>query len=230
MLLQAWRDVTFLHWPLDPAALRPLVPPAFEVQTAEGSAWISVIAFAMPRIRPGGMPPIPGIASANETHIRTYVRGPDGRAGIWMTSLGIDPLAAAIGGRIPFALPYWWADMDVEREGDVVRYRVRRRLREARFDLDVRAGRPYEDAELSDLDHFLTARWVLYSGLGRVRAAILVEHPRWPLRRALVERLDQTLTRSDGILLPDRAPLAHFSDGVDARLSWPRPFVGPRGR
>ncbi len=224
MLVQAWRECVFLHWRLEPRAVRPLVPPVFELDTFEGSAWVSLIAFDMPKMRPGGLPPIPGLASAAEAHIRTYVRGPDGRRGIWMTSLAIDPLQAAILGRVPFTLPYWWASMVVARDEDVVRYRVERRApKKARLDLDLRIGEPYEDHEPTALDHFVTARWVLYAGVAPLHAALLVEHPRWPLRRASVERLEESLTTSDGLSELGAPDLVHFSDGVDARLGFPRP-------
>ena len=222
MLLQSWRQVAFLHWRVAPKVVRPLVPSAFELDTFDGSAWVSLVSFDMPRMRGGGLPPIPGLAKAAETHIRTYVRGPDRRRGIWMTSLEIEPFQAAVLGRVPFSLPYWWASMVVARDTSMVRYRVERKApKEARFDLDLRLGDAYADDEVTPLDHFVTARWVLYAGAAPVRSALLVEHPRWQLRRATVERLEETLTTSDGF--PELGPpdLVHFSEGLDARLSYP---------
>ena len=224
MLYQAWRNCAFLHWPFDPEALRPHIPPAFELDTFEGKGWVGLISFRMPSMRGRFLPPIPGLRSAAESHLRTYVRGPDGRRGIWMLSLDIDPVTAALTGRFGFALPYWWASMSVERTAKLARYRVRRRGTEGRMDLDLSVGAPLKDADLGALDHFLTARWVLYAGAGPVRAALLTEHPRWRFRRASVRRLEETFTKVSGLSLPDSPPLAHFSDGTDARIGWPRPF------
>jgi uncharacterized protein len=230
MLYQDWRDCSFLHWSYEPGILRQHVPRGFEVETFEGRAWVSLISFRISMMRPGALPPIPGLRTAVESHLRTYVVGPDGRRGIWMLSLDIAPLAAAVLGRFGFALPYWWSRMEVSKRGNTVTYRVRRQPRqEARLDLQMRLGAAIDDTKLGELDHFLTARWVLYSGVGSIHAAILTEHPRWRFRQASVLRLNQTVTPVGGLPPANGAPLVHFSEGVDARLSWPRLSLSPPG-
>ena len=231
MLLQLWRDCVFLHWALDPSVLRPLVPAPFEIETFEETAWVSLISFRIPFMRGGPFPPVPGLRVADETHLRTYVVGPDGRRGIWMISLDIDPAQAAALGRFAFALPYWWTRMRVERNGDRVRYRMRRGAgRDARLRLDVDVGAPIPDVRVGPLDHFLTARWVLYNGVAPVNGALLVEHERWRLREATVRDLRQTITSVDGVGDLGPPTRVHFSDGVDARLSWPRPALSTVSR
>jgi uncharacterized protein len=229
MLLQSWRECAFLHWSFEPEALRPHIPPGFRLDEHDGRAWVGLISFAMPHVRSGPMASL-RLPWAAESHLRTYVVGPDGRRGIWMLSLDIAPLRAALGGRFLFALPYWWAHMAVERRGSGVRYRVRRRAPgRGALDLDLELGEVVEDEALGPLDHFLTARWVLYGGAGPVRTAMPTEHPRWGFRRATVRHLEQSLTRQAGLPPATREPLVHFSDGVDAAIAWPRPFV-VRGR
>jgi uncharacterized protein YqjF (DUF2071 family) len=111
----------------------------------------------------------------------------------------------------------------VSRQGAVVRNTVRRRLGgDARLQLGLKLGLAISHETLGDLDHFLTARWVLYSGVGKVAAAILTEHPRWSFRQAELTRLTQTITVEAGLPPAEGPPIVHFSDGVDARLSWPR--------
>ena len=228
MLYQDWRDCAFLHWPQEPAAVRPLVPAPFELDTFEGRAWVSLIAFRIARMRPGYGPPVPGLARANEAHLRTYVRGPDGRRGIWMPSIDIDPLQAAVMGR-GFALAYRWASMEVAREAHRVVYAVRRRSgTPASLDLELTVGEDVPPGDVGPLDHFLTARWVLYSGIGPVRTAILTEHPRWGFRRATADRCEETMLAAVSLPSADGPAMIHFSDGVDARLSWPRPFLTVR--
>lgn len=230
MIFQAWRDVAFLHWPFDPEVVRPLIPSAFDVDTFRGKAWVSLISFSIPAMRARGLPPVPGLSSAAETHIRTYVRGPEGTRGVWFFSLDIDPLPAAILGRGLFLLPYWWARMSVSRDGDEVEYDLRRRSgKSGRFQLALELGSAYRPSDLRPLDHFLTARWALYLGVGPVRATALVEHPRWRFRRASVARLTQDLTVAQGLPTLDVAPVVHFSDGVDARIGVPRPFLARSG-
>ncbi len=230
MLYQSWRDCAFVHWRYEAAALRSDVPRSFEIETFDGSAWVGIISFRMPRMRPAMLPRIPGIGAAGETHIRTYVRGPDGRGGIWLFALHIDPLQAALAGRFGFVLPYWWTSMEVARGTADATYRVKGRPPKTNvgFELALGLGPPVPERDVGALDDFLTARWVLYSGLGPVRAAVAVDHGRWRFRRARLRRLHETITEDVGLPPPSEEPLVHFSDGVDARIAWPRPFLARR--
>jgi hypothetical protein len=68
----------------------------------------------------------------------------------------------------------------------------------------------------------------MYLGIGPVWASVVVEHPRWPLRTATTERLDENMLTRVGLPSPEEPPMVHFSDGVDARIGWPRPAGSPR--
>ena len=70
---------------------------------------------------------------------------------------------------------------------------------------------PIEPAELTDLDHLLTARWALYSaplsGLHLARA----HHQPWPLHRAQLTHLHDELVVAAGLPEPEGTPLVHYS-------------------
>ena len=53
---QRWRELLFLHWPLPPAALRPLVPPTLDLDLFEGAVWVTLIPFEIVESRPSGLP------------------------------------------------------------------------------------------------------------------------------------------------------------------------------
>jgi uncharacterized protein YqjF (DUF2071 family) len=224
VMYQRWSWLTFLHWRCDPKEIRPLIPSGLELDTFHGSAWIGVTPFLMEGLRPPGIPPLPWLSRAPETNVRTYVRGPDGRFGIWFFSLDHARLPAVLAARAAYFLPYMWSEMDFKRRGTNVSYRGQRRWPGpgASYRITVEAGDRYEENELDDLDHFLTARWVLFTYYGRVPAAATVEHPRWPLHKGRILRLDQTLLRAAGLPEPRGDPLVHFSPGVDTRISAPR--------
>src|SRR5438270_2493200 len=93
---QQWRAMTFLHWAYDPGQLRALVPPELDLDTWDGKAWVSVTPFLMVDFRLPGLPPVPGLSTFPETNVRTYVRGPGGRDGIWFFSLEADSLATVV--------------------------------------------------------------------------------------------------------------------------------------
>jgi uncharacterized protein YqjF (DUF2071 family) len=220
LMHQAWTSFTFVHWPYRPKAVRPLVPPWLELDTYEGRAWISLAAFTVEGVRPPGVPPIwPG--HTPEVNVRTYVVGPDGRAGAYTLSLDIASLPAAIAGRYLFQLPYRWAEAETDATDDRVSYRGRRRWGgpPARWDLAVTPLGPIpEDDELAT---FLTGRWVLFTRYGARVAAIPAEHRPWPLRDGHLERLDQDLLRVVGLRDPKEKPVVHFSSGVRARIGFP---------
>ena len=142
-----------------------------------------------------------GLGTFPETNVRTYVRGPDGRRGVWFCSLDISRLAPVLVAQTTYRLPYLWASARVERLGRRVRYESRRRpygpgarrLSHGRPGasavVEVVVGDRYAEHELGALDHFLTARWGLFTRLGTRIAWAPVEHGPWPLRRAEVAEL-----------------------------------------
>ena len=92
--IQRWRALTFLHWRYEPASVQRLLPAGLEVDTWDGSAWVSLTPFLMVDIQIADLPPVPMLSTFPETNLRTYVRGPDGRDGLWFLSLEADSLAA----------------------------------------------------------------------------------------------------------------------------------------
>jgi uncharacterized protein YqjF (DUF2071 family) len=220
---QSWTSFTFVHWSYASKAIRPLVPPWLELDTYDGHAWVTLAAFSIEGVRPPGVPPIwPG--TTPEVNVRTYVVGPDGRAGAYTLSLDIGSLPAALAGRYLFQLPYRWAHTDLVRSDEgVVSYRGHRRWGgpPARWDLSVTPGRaaPYD----AGLATFLTGRWILFTRYGGTVAAIPTEHQPWPLVDARLDRCDQDLLEVAGVRESKRDPIVHFSAGVRARVGFPAP-------
>src|SRR6266550_4244898 len=70
LLCQRWGVVSFLHWPYEPAAVRPLVPEPFELDLFGGSAWVGLVPFRM-TTRVPGLPAIPLLSTFPETNVRT---------------------------------------------------------------------------------------------------------------------------------------------------------------
>jgi len=48
---QTWRDLVFVHWEVDPAAIERLLPPELEPDLFEGKAYIALVPFLMTGIR-----------------------------------------------------------------------------------------------------------------------------------------------------------------------------------
>lgn len=213
-MVHRWTDLSFLHWSYDPGTVQALLPPGIEVETYDGLAWVGLVPFRMTVLPASRFP---------ETNVRTYVRGPDGKTGVWFFSLDADNLGAVAAARASLNLPYQYSRMRVGRSGDRVRYvSCRHVTRNAFSDVAVEAGAPYEDGELTDFDHWLTARFLLWTTIAGKPLYVQAHHPRWPLRRARLLRLDSRLVEASGLPAPQGEPLVHFSDGVQVRIGLPR--------
>src|SRR5688500_16938127 len=70
---QNWDHLVFLHWPIDPAIVRPLIPPQLEIDTFDGQAWIGITPFAVTHLRILSLPEVPGLDHFVELNVRTYV-------------------------------------------------------------------------------------------------------------------------------------------------------------
>jgi uncharacterized protein len=219
---QRWDRLTFLHWPFQPAQVERLLPNGLEAELFDGVAWVGLVPFFM-HVATGSGRMVPWISRFAETNVRTYVRNRDGVSGIWFFSLDAARLGAVAVARSTYRLPYFWSAMDVEQGGTEIFYRCRRRFPQpgpssvARIEVGRRLGR----SELDERDHFLTARWILFSGTGPTRRLARACHEPWPLYRAEATLVDDSLMEAAG--LPPRAgsPLVHFSPGVDVAIGPP---------
>ena len=217
-----WRDLTFLHWCVPAAALRALVPPALEIDTFEGEAYVGLVPFTMTRMRPWWAPPLPGISQFHETNVRTYVHR-DGRdPGVWFFSLDAASRLAVAAARALWHLPYHHARMTLEKTQTGVRY-VSERLRPppvpARCRVTCRPIGEPAPARAGTLEHFLAERYLLYAQTrdGGLRRGA-VHHAPYPLQAAEIDDCDETMLAAAGIARPGVPPLAHFASGVDVEI------------
>lgn len=217
-----WLTQTSVHWAYSPDQVQRLLPDGLAVDTFDGSAWVSLTPFVMAGVRP------PGFRTAlrpfAETNLRTYVRGPAGRDGLWFLSLEVAvPVmlaARAVG------MPYHLGRLRLNRHAGGLEYTGARRGGRPRYRLTVRPGEPIRP---SRRDVWLTSRWRAYTRRCGVLWETPVEHAPWPLREAHVDVVEESLVRAAGLPAPTAAPLAHFSDGVrDVRLGVSHPIRSAR--
>jgi len=224
ILTQQWRDLTFLHWPVDPALIAPLLPPSTVPDTHDGSSWVGLVAFRMYRIGLLRTPGLPYLGTFPETNVRLYSVDPEGRRGVVFRSLEASRLLPVLAARSVFALPYMWSAMSISRDGDDFTYASRRRwpgrAPGPRSRVTVRVGEAVTDP--SPLEDFLTARWGLHSDwYGRTRYLPNV-HPAWPLYRAELRDIDDELVAAAGLPQPTEPPASVlFSPGVPVRFGPP---------
>jgi uncharacterized protein YqjF (DUF2071 family) len=218
-----WDELTFLHWRYDAGAVQRLLPQGLTVETIDGSAWVGLVPFFL-RVGLPGVPSVPWLTRFAETNVRTYVTSADGARGIWFFSLDAARLGAVLTARATYRIPYFWSKMSIEHTGARIQYRCRRRWpgpRGTRSNVVVDLGDRYEPDELAELDHFLTARWSLYSAPWSGLHRALAFHDPWPLHRGRAVLVDDELVRAAGLPEPTGEPLVHYSPSVQVRIGWP---------
>jgi uncharacterized protein YqjF (DUF2071 family) len=223
VMRQRWERLTFLHWAFEPAAVQRLLPDGLEAEVFDGAAWVGLVPFFMHVATPRGRE-VPWVSRFCETNVRTYVRDRNGVAGIWFFSLDAARLGAVAVARTTYRLPYFWSAMRIAGARDEIGYRCRRMLPGPRGTVShvkVKIGERYAADELDARDHFLTARWILFSVAGGRRRIARACHDPWPLHRARALQLDDGLIAAAGLPDPDGPPIVLYSPGVDVAIGRP---------
>jgi uncharacterized protein YqjF (DUF2071 family) len=239
LMHQDWRDLTYLHWAVDPALVAPLMPPGVRPDTLAGSTYVGLVPFRMVDAGLGRGPRVPWAGTFLETNVRLYSVDETGRRGVVFLGLDTSRAAVVLGARLGFGVPYRWAAMrhhrtvsPVSRDspvGDEHRYTARLRWPgvSGSSRVAVRVGARREPTEL---DLFLSARWGLHTRwLGRT-LYIPNRHPMWELHDAEVLDLEDDLVRSVGLGDLAGTPPVHvaFSPSVHTVFGPPRDARRPR--
>lgn len=226
-MLQRWHDLLFAHWAVPTAQVRPLVPPALELDLFHNQAYLAVAPFHMSGIRPRWCFPPPGISSFPELNVRTYVRYQN-VPGVYFFSLDAGNLPAVWGARLGYGLPYFHAEMTLGSASGQIAYQSRRlhTSRPAEF-----RGRywPVSNArvrEKGSLEWFLTERYCLYTVRRDKVVRAYIHHQPWPLQDADAEIEVNTMAAAAGIELPKEKPLLHFSRLLEVLIWWPEKIRG----
>jgi hypothetical protein len=229
MMTQHWRDLTFLHWAVDPAEVAHRMPPGVRPDTLDGVTYVGLIPFRMVGAGVARGPAVPWLGSFLETNVRLYSVDATGRRGIVFLSLDADRAAVVLGARAAFGLPYRWARMRHQRHGDVHTYDARLRWPGTRASshVVVRAGARRESTAL---DEFLSARWGLHQRWWGRTLHVPNQHEPWPVHDAEVLALDDGLMTSVGLTGLASRPPDHvgFSPGVFTEFGLPGDASRPR--
>ena len=220
VIFMRWHDLLFLHWPIRPELIRPMIPSALDLDTFDGWCWIGVVPFRMSGVRPRYVPmPL----AFPELNVRTYVKTP-GRSGVWFFSLDAASWIAVRAARTWYGLPYYDARMIVRLEADAVDYqsvRAHRGAAPAEFGASYRPTATAYQAAPGTLDHWLTERYCLYTTAKRDQVVYGdIHHGPWPLQPAELELRTNTMTEQIGIELPDTKPISHFARYQEV-VAWP---------
>lgn len=224
---QRWRDLLFIHWPVDVADLRPLVPGWLDIDVFDGQAYVSHVPFTMIGARPALVPERLGLDFV-EINLRTYVHRGGTDPGIYMLSIDAGSWLVVKAARLALGLPYFHARMsmqrDKEREKLVISCRSQRKSgSRPRFWTRCSAEQVLGHAAPGTLEHFLIERYLLHGEHGGIRYTGQIHHPSYTVWTAHIEECHDELMAAAGLPAPrGQAPLAHYSPGVDVEVFAPR--------
>lgn len=222
VMTQTWHDLLFAHWPVDADMLREKVPAGFVLDIFEGQAWVGVVPFHMSNVAPRGVPALPWISAFPELNVRTYVRVAD-TPGVYFFSLDAGNPVAAGAARTLAYLPYYTAEMTIEKRDGWICYNSRRTSSGATLAEFAARYRPVGELQPpadGTLEYFLTERYCLFTVDKDFHALQLdIHHPPWPLQGAEAEITVNTMADACGIRLPAVKPLLHFARRQDM-VAW----------
>jgi uncharacterized protein YqjF (DUF2071 family) len=210
---QEWHGNVFMHWKIDARILTGLLPKGLLLDTVEGSAWISIVAFSVQKLHPRYVPPMAFYSDFHEVNVRTYVIR-NGIPGIYFLSLEAQKKLPALMARMLMGLPYIRSDMS--REGNA--YRSHNPAMAYRLDFDYHSKGHL--LKKTAIDVWLTERHALYLEKGNDIYRIDVHHKIWPLQNVILR--PRTIRYPLITSVDQNNPnLVHFADRL-AVLIWNR--------
>jgi uncharacterized protein YqjF (DUF2071 family) len=221
----------FVHWRLPVEQIEPLIPRSLTLDVFDGAAWVGLVPFTMEGVRPWWSPAVRGISAFHETNVRTYVHYRGREPGVWFFSLDAANSLAVRLARWRWRLPYFRAEMSLERTASRVSYASRRLwpgrpgastsiAAEIGDRLVAGSGAPPGQAVAGTLEHFLAERYVLYAQAPKSEVLLRgrVHHLPYPLRTARLLKLEESLLAAAGISRPGEPDHVLFSEGVDVEV------------
>ena len=215
---QKWRDLLFCHWPVSVSALRNVVPNELEIDTFDGTAYVATVPFKMREIRPSWLPRRLAF-DFFETNVRTYVVHKR-RPGVYFMSLDVSSRMAVWAARTGWSLPYFFADMSLEKTGDHSIYQSCRPAdKSASHRVCFSVGKVLGISKPHTLEHFLFERYLLFAERRKKIVVGTVHHKPYQVSLANIQAIDDGLLNAAGIHEANQLPpLAHFSSGVDVEV------------
>ena len=221
---QRWANLTFLHWPVEPAAVAEFLPAGVAPDVFDGVSYVGLVPFQMRGAGPGGRLPVPYFGDFCETNVRLYSVDDEGRSGIVFRTLEANRLSTVLLARWSLGLPYTWSKMRATHAADLWRYESSRRWPRVaphplRNRVTVRVGDPVDP---TPLETWLTSRWGLHTRLAGRTIWVPNEHGPWPLRSAEIVDLDDDLVAGVGVPVTGDMLRPLFSPGVRTTFGLPK--------
>jgi uncharacterized protein len=214
-IYQQWKDVLFLHSPVEPELVKPLLPDGLKLDVISGYAWVSVVLFTITDLRIRVLPVLPLLPAFNEMNLRTYVVR-DNIPGIHFMQIKASDQKAVLLNRMMTKLPYQYADI---RKTPEFHYLMNAEIEHNLLDIDFNSGPFFHD--VPNLDRWLTERYCSYQHDGKNLYRYHIHHPKWPLYYVQTNYNLLRYKLRDLYLTDQSVHLMHYSP-LQSALIWPR--------
>jgi len=227
LMHQNWHHLLFMHWEVPPSALQALLPHGLDLDTFDGKAYVGLVPFTISGVRPSFIPPLPLISSFHEVNVRTYVHRGGKDPGVWFFSLDASSALAVTAARATYKLPYFDASIEfAASEEPLPTIAFHSQRTDSRGTMPENGRVLYKPADgvishaaLGTLEFFLLERYILYAADDRhnlYRAR--VHHQPYPIERAEVIELEETLVWAAGVKRGEEAPIRHYVKEVNVKV------------
>ena len=229
LMTQSWHDLLFAHWRVDVSEVRRVVPAAFDLDLFNDEAWLGIVPFHMTNVGFRGTPTVPWISAFPELNVRTYVRVAD-RPGVYFFSLDAARGLAVAAARALLNLPYYTADMTIDRRDGRLDYKSARRIRQqGQFKATYEPVSIPFAPSVGSIEHFLTERYCLHHHNRQGHPYRLeIHHRPWSLQLARATITLNTMAAASHLTLNGAPALLHFARRQDV-IAW-APTRVPNGR
>jgi uncharacterized protein YqjF (DUF2071 family) len=191
-----------------------MLPKGLAVDTCNGAAYISFVAFTVSDLSFKTIPLPPYFSSFKEINLRTYVIK-DGIRGIYMFSLEADKWPIAALSHLLLGIPYKTSRIHIAQQ------KLESSNKELQFSAELYFREGDALAQKSEIDHWLTERHCLYQESGAKLFRFDIHHREWPLSRLETKIKDLQYHKQNFNTLGHPPVLQHFSKHIKV-LFWGR--------
>ncbi|MBT2569442.1 DUF2071 domain-containing protein [Planococcus sp. ISL-110] len=211
VMKQEWKDVVFLHWPVEADWLRRFIPKELEVDLYDKQAWIGVVLFRAKATRLRLLPPVPSTRSYLELNVRTYVKYKN-RQGVYFFSLDADSRLAVTGASLGGFLPYKHADISMSKKAEQWIF-ASRRIEDGQFPESFKMTFKEDSKPMlaSPLEQWLTERYCLWTKPKDQLYRVDIAHSPWTLHYLKGQIHQNTMASYLPVSLHHQTPMTHYS-------------------
>lgn len=210
---QEWNKAIFLHWEIEKEIVEKWIPSGVKIDTYNGKAWISLVAFTMENIRPRLLPAFSPISNFHEINLRTYVIK-ENKPGVYFLNIEAQKWFSAYISRKISGLPYQKSDIT----HDIKEKKLFAHFKKKGFNLEIDYKIGNLIADKNALDVFLSERYCLYLDLNNEIIRYEIHHLPWQINELTCTKLKTNYFIED-IDLNRKPDLIRYSEGIQV-LAW----------